>query len=443
MPARGLKILEIEAGSAAEEIGLAPGDRILSINGHEVPDELALKFYLSEEYIDLLILKETGTEEHVEADLSEKMALGVRVEDFRTRTCNNACLFCFVDQLPRGARQGLKIKDDDYRLSFLHGNYITLTNLPVKELDRIIEHRLSPLYVSVHATDPDLRTRMLGRRKIDDLDRKLGRLINGGIRIHAQVVLMPGINDGRHLEKTVFDLSRHYPGIQSVAVVPLGLSDHGTMKDRYSPVTPTFSAALIRQLSSLQEKFRTELGRTFVYLADEFYLQAGAELPGSDYYDDFAQIEDGIGMVRSFLDEFEIELSRTRRSGMKLNGTVATGKLFFPVLQRCIERLNEKFGSSLRTCEVESRFMGRNITVAGLLGGLDFSYALQGKKIGSFLIIPQEAISRVDGIFVDDISPKELSRQIGFPVYPGGRTVRDFFRLLKKLSRRSAAGSLQ
>jgi putative radical SAM enzyme (TIGR03279 family) len=443
MPRKGLKILEVEAGSAAEEIGLTPGDRILSVNGHEVPDEIALKFYLSEEYVDLFIRKETGTEEHLEADLSDRTALGVKVEDFRTCTCNNTCLFCFVDQLPPAARKSLKIKDDDYRLSFLHGNYVTLTNLHEKELDRIVEQRLSPLYVSVHATDPDLRTRMLGRRKVDDLDRKLEKLIRGGIRIHAQVVLMPGINDGDHLKKTVFDLSRLYPGVQSVAVVPLGLSDHGTIKDRFLPVTPACSSTLIRQAFPWQEKFRAELGRTFVYLADEFYLQAGADLPESVFYDDFAQIEDGVGMVRNFLDEFDIELRRSRRSSLNLTGTVATGKLFFPVLQRCINRLNSRFGSSLRVREVENQFMGRKITVAGLLAGQDFLRALRGSEAGSFLVIPQEAISRVDGILVDDVSPEELSQQLGVPVYPSGRTVRDFFRLLYKISRQSPVTSRQ
>jgi len=431
---KGLKITEVEAGSVAEKIGLAPGDQILSVNGREIPDELALKFHLSEECIDLSVRKADETEEHIKADLSEATALGVRIEDFRTRTCNNACLFCFIDQLPPGVRHGLEIKDDDYRLSFLHGNYITLTNLPDKELDRIIEQRLSPLYVSVHATDPDLRTRMLGRRKADDLDRKLEKLIKGRIQIHAQIVLMPQINDGTHLKKTVFDLYGLYPGIQSIAIVPLGLSDHGTIKDRFAPVTQVFSRSLIEQALPWQTQFRDRIGKTFAYLADEFYIQAGVEFPQSCYYDDFAQIEDGVGMVRSFLDEFETELGRRRRSRLLLSGTLATGKLFFPFLQHSIERFNGRFGSSLQVCEVENRFMGRNITVAGLLGGRDFLAALKGRDTGSFLVIPQEAISRVDGILVDNLSPEDLSQQLGKPVYPSGRTVREFFRLLFRLS---------
>jgi putative radical SAM enzyme (TIGR03279 family) len=433
---RGLKILEVESGSVAEAIGLAPGDRLLSANGHDTPDELALKFYLSEELIDLRIQKEDGTEELIKVDLSESTDLGVKVEDFRTRTCNNHCLFCFIDQLPPGARPGLQTKDDDYRLSFLHGNYITLTNLPERELDRIIEHRLSPLYVSIHATDPEVRTRMLGRRKVDDLDRKLQKLIGRGIRIHAQVVLMPGINDGNHLEKTVSDLGMLYPGIQSIAVVPLGLSDHGTIKDRFQPVTASFSCALLAQALPWQNQFRAQIGKTFVYLADEFFIQAGVELPDTSHYDDFAQIEDGVGMVRNFLDEFEGEMKRRRKSRLVLDGTLATGKLFYPFLRDCVERLNRKFGSSLQVREIVNKFTGKDITVAGLLGGEDFLSAFDGINPGSFLVIPQEAISRVDGILVDNLSPEDLSRELGVPVYPGGRTVPDFFKLLLKISRR-------
>jgi NifB/MoaA-like Fe-S oxidoreductase len=248
---------------------------------------------------------------------------------------------------------------------------------------------------------------------------------------------MPGINDGIHLQKTVFDLFTLYPGIQSVAIVPLGLSDHGSIKDRFTPVTPAFSQSLIPQAAAWQKHFRDQTGKTFAYLADEFYIQSAADIPATGYYDDFAQIEDGVGMVRSFLDEFEIALRRHRRPLAGLNGTLATGKLFFPTLSRCVERLNAKFGSSLRVCGVENRFMGKGITVAGLLAGADFLASLDGSTIGEFLIIPQEAISRIDGILVDDLSPADLSKRLGIPIYPGGRTVPDFFRLLTKISRQS------
>jgi putative radical SAM enzyme (TIGR03279 family) len=432
--AKGIKILEVEAGSPAESIGLKPGDRILTVNGHVITDELALKFYLSEGDIDLNVHRRVCGERHFELDLTENPDLGIRVEEFRTRLCNNACIFCFVDQLPPEVRPSLKVKDDDYRLSFLHGNYITLTNLNDVDLSRIIEQRLSPLYVSVHATDSDLRTRILGRKKKDDLAGKMRKLVRGGIRLHAQIVLMPGINDGKHLQKTVFDLYNLYPGVQSIAIVPVGISDYGPCKTRFRPVTPEYSRALICQVLPWQAQFRSQIAQTYACLADEFYLQGGLEIPKQDYYDDFAQIEDGVGMVRNFLDEFNKELNRRRKSRSKLHGTIATGKLFYPVLKSCMEQFNRKFGASLQVHEIDNRFIGSAITVAGLLGGKDITKALAGKDIGDFLIIPDEALARGDGILIDDWSPEDISRHLGKPVCSGGRTVRDFFDILSKLS---------
>jgi putative radical SAM enzyme (TIGR03279 family) len=433
MEKRSTRIVSVEKGSLAEEIGLAPGDEILTANGHETPDELALKFHLSEEVVDLCIQRPNGDVKHLEVDLSASTHLGIKVEEFQTRTCSNACLFCFIDQLPAGIRPALLIKDDDYRLSFLHGNYITLTNLPDRELDRIIEQRLSPLYVSVHATDIELRTWVLGRKKADDLDRKIRKLIDGQIQLHTQIVLMPGINDGSNLEKTVFDLYSYFPGVQSVAVVPLGLSDHGTPRERFTPVTPGFCREIIEQAIPWQARFRSETGKTFVYLADEFYIQGGVDLPDASDYDEFSQIEDGIGMVRAFLDEFAKKLARRRKSLPLLHGTLVTGKLFYPTLRRCADRFNQKFGSDLRVCEVENRFLGKNITVAGLLGGEDIAAALANAgDIGDFVVIPNESISRVDGILVDNLAPADISERIQKPVYPSGRTMDDFFRLFSR-----------
>lgn len=432
MATRGLRILEVEAGSAAEALGLKSGDQILKVNGHEVPDELAFMFHLSEEYVDLYVRRSNGTRKHCKLDLADSADWGLRIEEFKTRVCNNACLFCFVDQLPPKVRPSLRVKDDDYRLSFLHGNYITLTNISGRELNRIIEHHLSPLYVSVHATDPELRARVLGRKKPDAVVKKLRALARGGIRIHTQIVLMPGINDGKWLEKTVFELYRLYPGIQSVAIVPLGLSDHGRPKEILTPVSPDYCRKIIRMVSQWQDRFRSQTGCTFAYLADEFFIQGGVEIPERNYYDDFAQIEDGIGMAREFLDAFETELRRRRRSRIGLKGTLATGILFFASLQHCINRYNRKFGSRLKVCTIENRFLGRNITVAGLLAGRDILAALKGKDFGDFLIIPGEALSRGDGILIDNLSPKDLEEKLGKPVHSGGQTVRDLFMLLSE-----------
>ncbi len=426
----GIKIRDVAEGSLGQKVGLCTGDEILTINGNPIPDELALRFHLGEEPVEIEVRRASGREECIPVELPEDGSLGIEVEDFRTRTCNNSCLFCFIDQLPPGVRPGLKVKDDDYRLSFLHGNYITLTNLPERELDRIIEQRLSPLYVSVHATDPEVRTRMLGRKKVDDLDRKLRKLIDGGITLHTQIVLMPGINDGLNLERSVNELYGYYPGVNSIAIVPLGLSDHGSPKDRFAPVTASYCRQIVRQVELWQNCFRERTDSTFAYLADEFYIQGGIPIPGTTYYDDFAQIEDGVGMVRRFLDDFETELSRWRKSKPHLKGTLVTGRLFYPFLEGCAGRFNGKFGSKLRVQMVESRFMGRNITVAGLLGGQDILAALVGQAIGDFAIIPQEAVSRVDGILVDNLSPADLSKRLGRPVFTSGLTMNDFFRLL-------------
>ncbi len=430
MARSGIKILEVEAGSIGQELGLSPGDEVLSINGHPIPDELALKFHLADEFLEVEIRKGGDAVECLEIDLSDGRSLGIRVEDFRTRTCNNDCVFCFIKQLPSTVRPTLKVKDDDYRLSFLHGNYITLTNLPEQELNRIIEQRLSPLYVSVHATDPALRTRVLGRRKPDDLDRKMGKLIEGGITLHTQIVLMPGINDEAHLEETVFNLYGRYPGVNSVAIVPLGLSDHGTAREALEPITPEYCRRVIRQAAPWQEGFRKETGRGFAYLADEFYIQGGEPLPGSSYYDDFAQIEDGIGMVRKFLNEFEVELGKRRRPRAHLRGTLVTARLFYPFLADCVRRFNGRFSARLEVRMIQNRFMGRSITVAGLLAGGDFEAALAGQDLGDFLILPNEAIARSNGVLLDNMSPADLSQRLGLPVHPSGRTMRDFFALL-------------
>jgi putative radical SAM enzyme (TIGR03279 family) len=428
---RGIKIREVEPDSPASRAGLAAGDEILTLNGHPIPDELALRFYLAdEEHVELEVVKADGVEVTVGSDLTDSPAFGVEVEDFRTRTCNNDCIFCFVNQLPPGVRPSLKIKDDDYRLSFLHGNYITLTNLSDRELDRIIDQALSPLYVSVHATELELRTRIMGRKKADDLAGKMRKLLDGGIRINAQVVLMPEINDGEHLSRTVFDLYSCYPGVNSVAIVPLGLSDHCVAQRRFNPVTPDFCRKVIHQVAPWQRRFRQETARGFAYLADEFYIQGGLPIPDAAAYDEFDQIEDGIGMVRRFLDEFAAHLGRRHKHRPHLCGTLATGKLFYPFLRDCIARLNRKLGSNLLVAEVENRFLGRRITVAGLLAGRDFAEALADRQFGDFVIVPNEAVSQVEGIFVDDWSPDDLARSLGKPVLPSGRTMHDFFRLL-------------
>jgi len=430
----GIKILEVVPGSAADGIGLEPGDRLLTVNGHEIADELALRFYLhAKERAVLRWRRAGGAIRRCGINMEEAIDIGVIVEEFPTRRCSNACIFCFVDQLPPGARPALRVKDDDYRLSFLYGNYVTLTNVTEKDIGRIIEQRLSPLYVSVHATDPELRARVLGRKKVDNLEKKLERLTKGGVRIHAQIVLMPGINDGAHLEKTVIDLYRFHPGVESVAIVPLGLSDYAQQNAGLRPVTPAFSRALVRSVDKWRQSFLDRSQSAFVFAADEFYLLAGDAIPGRDYYEDFAQVEDGVGMARTFLDDFASASARRCKPLTGLGGTLVTGELFFPILRQCIEELNRLTGAKLTVCAARNRFLGKRVTVAGLLSGGDILSALRGKDAGSFVIIPGEALAFDNWLLLDGMTLNDLSHELSLPVYSGGRSASEFFKTLRKL----------
>ena len=439
MPRPGIEILEIISGSAADKLGIVSGDRILTVNDHEITDELSLRFYLADERVAVRLQRVDGSIRRIRINIEETGDFGVRVEEFPTRRCGNACMFCFVDQLPSGVRPRLLIKDDDYRLSFLYGNYITLTNTTGKDIDRIIEQHLSPLYVSVHATDPELRTRILGRSKTDDITMKLARLVRGGVRVHAQIVLMPGVNDGAQLEKTILDLYRLHPGVESVAIVPVGISDHVPPGRRLRPVTPSFSRTLLRQVNRWRRQFVESSGSAFVFPADEFYLLAGVSIPECDYYEDFSQMEDGIGMVRNFLNDFSTSTARQRKPMTNLCGTLVTGELFFPVLEQSIRTWNLQAGAELKVRAIENHFLGKRITVAGLVAGRDILKALNGKRLGDFVIIPGEALSLGNRLLLDDLTLKDLKRELRVPVYSGGRTVRDFFRLLTMIKKKHCA----
>ena len=438
--ANGIKIMEVVSDSAADRAGLEPGDWLLTINGREITDELALRFYLNAEEQSIICWRRAGDkdsrERRFKINIDEASDLGVIVEEFSTRRCSNACIFCFVDQLPPETRPALRIKDDDYRLSFLYGNYVTLTNATEKDIDRIIEQRLSPLYLSVHASDPELRARILGRKKTDNLEKKLTRLTRGGARIHAQIVLMPGINDGAQLEKTVMDLYRFHPGVESVAIVPVGLSDYAPRGNGLRPVTPVFSRTLVRRVDKWRQDFINQSKGAFVFPADEFYLLAGEAIPERDYYEDFVQIEDGVGMVRLFLDDFKAVAARRRNSLTNLYGTLVTGRLFFPVLERCVEELNRQTGAKLAVCSAENRFLGKRVTVAGLLSGGDILAALRGKDLGDFVIIPGEALAFDNRLLLDDMTLKDLSCELGLPVCSGGRTAGELFKMLAKIKRK-------
>ena len=433
-----LQILGVEAESLAARIGLQAGDEIVEINGTPPKDVIDLQFRMAVFGEPVSLRTQRQTHEFVR---DEWESLGVEVEPIEPWVCDNDCVFCFVHQNPSNTRRSLRIKDEDYRLSFLFGNYLTLTNVDDAELDRIIEQRLSPLYISVHATEPELRTRLLGNQIYDGLDSKLDRLTEAGIFLHCQVVLCPGLNDGAHLERTIADLSRRYPSVQSVAVVPVGLTDHRENLPTLETVTPDYARLTIQHIEPIQQRFEQDRGSPFVFLGDEFYILAGQTIPDGDHYAEFPQIENGVGMVRTFLDEFDSSLSDvfdgaalngTALKGAVSKGTVCTGRLFQPYLAECVARL----GMDLKTVAVENCFWGSGINVAGLLTGSDFIAALTGKVYGDFVVLPSESMIGDEGLFLDDMTLADVERELGVRVLRSGYSATEFLEVLQNEARR-------
>jgi putative radical SAM enzyme (TIGR03279 family) len=344
-------------------------------------------------------------------------------------TCSNQCVFCFVHQNPKNVRRSLHIKDEDYRLSFLFGNYLTLTNVSEPEMQRIIDQRLSPLYISVHATEPELRRTLLGIEEYDGFMAKLERLAAAGIQMHGQVVLCPELNDGAHLERTIEDLLKLYPYVASLAIVPVGLTDHRKNLPLLKPFTQEYARKLIGEVTAIQKKLRRRISTPFAYLGDEIYIMAGAAIPPSSHYADFPQMENGVGMVRTFLTQFSAAMRKKPKSSVR--GTVCTGKVFYPYLKESVDRL----GMDLKTVAVESQFWGSGIGVAGLLTGSDFIAALKGKVYGDFVVLPSESMVGDDYLFLDDLTLKDVERELGVEVVPSGYDARDF---VGELVRRSS-----
>lgn len=417
---RGVEITAVDIDGLGYDLGLEVGDRILTINGRKLRDYIDFQFFTgSEEQLKLAVEKASGEQWNLDVDLEEGEIWGLDFETFMPRQCANECLFCFCEMNPPDARPSLFFRDEDIRLSFLHGNYTTMTNMSRDEINRIVEQRLSPQYVSVHATDLEVRRRLLGRERIDDVLDKMRYFVEHDIELHAQIVLCPTINDGKQLEKTVFDLVKLYPGVQSAAIVPLGLNKHHKRRHLLTPVTPEWSAEVIDQVSPWQEEFKRKYGTCFAFLGDEFYLRAGREIPNNAHYGQSPQIEDGVGMVRRFLVDFKKLLKRKKTASKLIRGTVATGTLFYPILKDCIIEFNNNFGTELKPIAVVNDFFGDEATVAGLLSGRDFVLA-QKDIFGDFLILPPECVTGEKERFLDDMTLPELKEKLGIPVYKDG-----------------------
>ncbi|MDP2984432.1 MAG: DUF512 domain-containing protein [Candidatus Latescibacter sp.] len=423
-----MKITAIRKGSQADREGLRPGDELLAINGQPVRDDIDLMFYGAEDMVYLTVRREG----HVfEAACEGYEDLGIEPEPMQIMNCGNHCLFCFVDQNPPGMRKALYFKDEDYRLSFLHGAYVTLTTLRETDIARIIEQRLSPLYVSVHATEPDVRRKILGIKRDDRLMEKIDRLLEGGIHIHCQIVVCPGINDGVVLGKSIRDLESRYPGILSLAVVTVGLTDHREGLIPLRAVDARHARETIELVDSLREEkkgrgstriytdnsYSDECG--FVYCADEWYCRAGMDIPEAGYYDDFPQIENGVGMIRDFLDASK--RLETAAGKLKYTGkvTIVTGVSMEPYIELFAERLrNLTDGLDVRVKAVANRFYGESVTVSGLLTGRDIINALRDIEPDEMVLLPPNCLN-TEGLFLDDLSPEDMSRELGVIVRQG------------------------
>ncbi|MBE3581551.1 MAG: DUF512 domain-containing protein [Thermoanaerobacteraceae bacterium] len=421
---RGAKIAAVIPGSIAAQIGLEAGDLLVSINSEEVEDIIAYRYLTADENLVVEVIKAGGERWvlEIEKDYGEDLGLELAEAAFNgMRRCSNKCVFCFVDQMPPGLRSSLYFKDDDYRFSFLHGNFITLTNLREKDWERIFRQRLSPLYISVHTTNAALRAGLLGNREAGLILEQLARLQKGGIEFHTQIVLCPGVNDGKELDRTLSDLAVFFPALASIAVVPVGLTAYREKLYPLRRYTPEEAREVIRQVEEWQREFRSRFGRGLVYAADEFYLLSGWPLPEAPAYDGFPQKENGVGLTRIFMDEFYREvkdepLKTPGREGTGRRVVVATGELAVPVLEELITAAKARArGLEVRVVGIANSFFGSQVTVAGLLTGQDLVRGLSEGKVApeERILLPDVMLRKGHQVFLDDWTVDDLRVRLG------------------------------
>jgi putative radical SAM enzyme (TIGR03279 family) len=401
-----------ERGGIAEALGLMPGDEIVAINGHELRDSIDYRFFVSDDFISLAV-RRGGQLTQFEIEKDPDTLLGVQFTDELfdgVRTCGARCIFCFVEQLPKGLRKSLYLKDDDYRLSFLHGNYVTLANVSQEELDRVVEQRLSPLYISVHAVDDVLRQRMLGR-KAPGILWQIDYLAAARITMHTQIVLCPGINDGGYLSGSIRELSNRYPSVQSIAVVPVGLTAHRRGKTAIPQIHREYAQSILDLVACEQKRLLAEYGSRIVWAADEFYLKAGKPVPNSSTYEGYPQLGNGVGMVRRFLDSGRRSKTILDDSFKgKLHATLVSGTLFAPILAKWALSI-ERDGPEIDVLPVTNNLFGDSVTVTGLLAGRDVIDQLKGRRLGDVVFVPDVALR--DGVFLDEVTLDDVESALG------------------------------
>ena len=410
-------IYAVDQGSPAERAGILPGETLYSMNGNEICDVLDYRFYETEQELSLLLGSKEGERRTVNIRKGQYQPIGLGFETYlmdRQHSCRNKCVFCFIDQLPKGLRESLYFKDDDSRLSFLFGNYITLTNLSQHEADRIISMHISPINVSVHTTNPELRVKMMGNRFAGESLRHLYRFAQAGVKLNCQLVLCHGWNDGEELERTLKDLLALHPSVQSVALVPLGVT---RFREGLTPLTP-YDAETAAQVVDAAERWGQDMlrlhGERVCYAADEFYLKAQRPLPPAAFYGAFDQLENGVGLVASFQEEFLDALEEFPGDDACREYTFATGVSFAPFLEELLDALHRKCHNlKYRVVPIRNRFFGESINVAGLVTGCDLIGQLEGSQLGDALFLPSSMLRHEGDLFLDGTSLDEVERRLG------------------------------
>ncbi len=420
---KGHLIKEVLQGSIAEELEIEPGDRLLEINRQEITDIFDYQYYVEDEYIEILIEKPDKEQWLLEVDKDEDEDLGIVFENGLMddyRSCHNKCIFCFIDQMPKGMRETLYFKDDDSRLSFLQGNYVTLTNMSEHDLERIIKYRLSPINISFQTMNPSLRCMMLNNRFAGEALKKADRLYEAGISMNGQIVLCKGVNDGKELEYSIRKLMKYAPVLQSVSVVPVGLSKY---REGLYPLEPFWredAVEVLQMIHEFQKECYERFGLHFVHASDEWYILAGWELPEEEKYDGYLQLENGVGMLRLFLNEFEDGLEELKKNLLAGSGryfpsevSIATGGLAYPYICRMAHALMETVeGLTIRVYHIVNDFFGEMITVSGLLTGTDIIRQLKGKPLGERVLLPENMLRSGEPVFLDDVTVEEMEKAL-------------------------------
>lgn len=431
------KIAKIIEESIAEELEIEVGDKLISINGTEIKDIIDYKFLMADDYIEVEIEKQDGEIWTFEVEKDYQEDLGIEFENAimdEARSCHNNCLFCFIDQLPEGMRNTLYFKDDDSRLSFLQGNFVTLTNMNNEDLDRIIRYRISPINISVHTTNAELRKKMLNNRFAGDIYDKLKKLAKAGITMNCQIVLCPGYNNGEELVKTVSDLYKLYPAIENVAAVPVGVTKFRKNLNEITLYDAQSAKAEIEQISQFQQKALKKIGSPFVRLADEFYVMAGVEVPSTDFYGDFEQIEDGIGMIRFFRDSISKNLKKLNKKA-KGSFTLITGVSAYDEIEWAANAITEKNDKiTINIQRIVNDFFGPTITAGGLLTGQDIMKQVQADNVFDYIIMPKNMFKSGESIMLDDVTIAELENYFNKKILLCEYTGEDLIQLINEHS---------